>query len=263
MRVVKANTNDEYTRLYNELTSMNSIYATENIAMYTLTVMIIGFGWQYESIFLFLLCFAILIPFQILLGGHLNTFLRNGAYLMVFHEAENNALSWEEAHDYFQAHVSRDLGQFRFQRMGSSILGMIAIVCAIVTFIRHFPLNGLPLKEAVVLLLLTAIAEVFTIIVNLYYVSGSQLRKRSNIYKQLFIEASILHKVRAEQKNHPEVSIGQIFDQVFKSACAKYKQYSPLTSLDALASKEIQNKLRKILIAEEATYECEVSSQYK
>ena len=80
MKQVKADMHDEYAQLYNDMSSMNGVYATENTVMYTLAVTIIGFGWQYKSIFLFLLCFAILIPFQILLGGHLNTFLRNGAY---------------------------------------------------------------------------------------------------------------------------------------------------------------------------------------
>lgn len=89
MKQGKAGLSDEYARIYNEMSAMNGIYATENMAMYTLTITVIGFGWEFESPFLLLLSFAILIPFQILLGGHLSTFLRNGAYLMVFHEADN------------------------------------------------------------------------------------------------------------------------------------------------------------------------------
>lgn len=252
MKQVKADMHDEYAQLYNDMSSMNGVYATENTVMYTLAVTIIGFGWQYKSIFLFLLCFAILIPFQILLGGHLNTFLRNGAYLMVFHEIDNDSLSWEAAHDYFQGHVSRVLGEFRFQRMGSSILGMIALVCAIFIAIRQPTQDGLGLKEAVVVLVLTAVAEVVTIFVNLYYVSGSSLRKRSNTYKQLFLEASILRKVQEELKNHPEAEKDRMFDRVFNSVCAKCKQYPPLAGLDVLASNEIQCKWKKILKIEAA-----------
>lgn len=259
MKRVKADMHDEYARLCNELSSMNGIYATENTVMYTLTVTIIGFGWQFRSTFLFLLCFAILIPFQILLGGHLNTFIRNGAYLMVFHEVDNDSLSWEAAQDYFQMHVSRDLGRFRFQRMGSSILGMVAVVCAIVTFIRLSALYGLSTKEAGIVLVLTAVAEVVTIFVNLYYVSGSQIEKRGNIYKKLFIEASILRKVQEELKSHPKAEKDQIFDLVFNSVCTKCKQYPPLAGLDVIVSNETQYKWRKML----KIYAYEVLSQHE
>ena len=140
--------------------------------------------------------------------------------------------------------------------MGSSILGMIAVVCAVVIFIRLFiqqPVrDGLSLKEAIVVLVLTAVAEEATILVNLYYVSGSQLTKRGNIYKQLFIEANILRKVQEEQKNHPEVGKDQIFDFAFNSVCGKCKQYPPLAGLDVLSSNEIQCKWRKELKMEAA-----------
>ena len=227
MKQGKAGLSDEYARIYNELSAMNGIYATENMAMYTLTITVIGFGWEFESPFLLLLSFVILIPFQILLGGHLSTFLRNGAYLMVFHEADNESLSWEYALDYFETVVPRDLKRFRLQHMGSSILGMISLACSIVMFVRQLQAETAVQTEAVIILALTVCAEVATIVVNWYYVSGRKIKKRSNIYKRIFIETSILQDIRKDKQEHSGESKVKSLEKNLNRAYHKFKQYPP------------------------------------
>lgn len=243
----KAGQLDDYTRVCNELSAMNGIYATENMAMFSLVVAVIGLGWEFQSPFLLLLSFAVLILFQILLGGHLNTFLRDGAYLMVFHEADNNALSWESALEYFESLVPRDLKRFRFQRLGSSILGMIALACSITLIVQQYIQEDTVPVENAIILALTVFAEGTTIAVNLYYISGKRIKMRSDAYKRLFIEASILRDIRKDLKEHPGKSRFESLENVFSAAHHKFKQYPPLASDTILNCEVMRENLIKSL----------------
>lgn len=88
--------NTEYNALRAEVLNLISIQNTYIIAMYTITVTILGIGLQTQNSLLFLLPYTVLFSFQRTISAKRDGYLRIAAYIAVYLEKGSG---WESRYE--------------------------------------------------------------------------------------------------------------------------------------------------------------------
>lgn len=157
--------NTEYNALRSEILNLISIQNTYIIAMYTITVTILGIGLQTQNSLLFLLPYTVLFSFQRTISAKRDGYLRIAAYIAVYLEEGSG---WESKYATIISSIQPTKHNNKFVtvinnifvgRISSSQLG---ILCSSISIImaslnitdNNFPLTIATILSAVVLLLL-------------------------------------------------------------------------------------------------------------
>ena len=109
----------EYTSLRQEILDAINACDAYNIAMYTITITILGVALETNNPLLFLLPYVVLFPFQRAINKKKDSTIRLGAYISVFYESGDG---WESRAMFYNAAMNRGVNKPK----GESLLNRIA-----------------------------------------------------------------------------------------------------------------------------------------
>lgn len=125
---------EEYISLREEIISVIEIQNNYVIAMYTITVAILGLAIQQKNEWLFLLPYIILFSFQRIISAKKDVMIRLGAYIAVFLDDD---FGWEKYYpDIFKETTNKHNDKDSFSKLMNVISGRLAslqlgVVCSV------------------------------------------------------------------------------------------------------------------------------------
>lgn len=136
----------EYTKLCNEIDRLDSDNTNLTIAMYTISITVIGFAIQFLNPCLLLCVYLVLLPFQATMNYKENCIARDGAYIKVFYEAHNLDLQWEKYLTKFNNKLNVRNISFYLSRFGSLYIAILCVFISCGLLVYHsdfFTLTGI------------------------------------------------------------------------------------------------------------------------
>lgn len=237
------NQEHDYSRVCAEIENLNSIYATENMAMYSGAIALLGIGWENKSVFLLVLVYAVLISFQLLLNNHLYAIVKRTAYITVFHEVNSSQLTWEFAYHYVEKQPTY-YKKNTLSRLGSSVLGMISLISIIFIQFLEISNKNSTILEIGVFLGVSVVCEIILIIINLQVVFKKNIEKKGDQYKELFVYAFIYRNILREINCNKAEKLDDIIKSVIRDVIERYAKYPPLNFVDRLNRDDIYIKMK-------------------
>lgn len=150
----------EYTMLKQEIISLVELQNTYIIAMYTITITILGVAFERKSEILFLLPYVVLFSFQRIISVKRDGMLRISSYIAVYLEEGEG---WESKYEEIFNRTTRR-SRKRFSKFTNIFIGRISslqlgLLCSASSIIMHFynkikllNLNSLELQDVLVVL---------------------------------------------------------------------------------------------------------------
>lgn len=188
----------EYASLRQEMINLIDLQNNYIIAMYTITVTILGIAYERRSHILFLLPYVILFSFQRIISAKRDGLLRIAAYVSVFLEKDDG---WESRYSKVVNETCYKNNKVRYTkfmniitgRMSSFQLGFLCSISSIITCcinknINLTNLSDISLKESSTLICSVALFAI------LYYWNKDSLKAMDK--RTIYIEA--LKKKRNE-----------------------------------------------------------------
>lgn len=149
--------NTEYNALRNEILNLISIQNTYIIAMYTITITILGFGLQTQNSFLFLLPYIVLFSFQRIISAKRDGYLRIAAYITVYLEEGSG---WESRYATITGSMQSTKHKNKLNiviynvfigRISSSQLGFLCSSISIIVTLLNITEDNVPLTIVTIL----------------------------------------------------------------------------------------------------------------
>lgn len=131
---------DEISYISNQISVLNTSKENYIIAMYTITIMIIGFALEYKNNILFILPYLILFSFQRIIDSKKYNSLKYCAYLASFTD-----VGWERFFDFIEDEIFKPsydetiISRLKLVRVSSLHLGLIcSLLCSISVVTESF-----------------------------------------------------------------------------------------------------------------------------
>lgn len=149
--------NTEYNALRSEILNLISIQNTYIIAMYTITITILGFGLQTQNSFLFLPPYIVLFPFQRIISAKKDGYLRIAAYITVYLEEGSG---WESRYATITSSMQSTKHKNKLNiviynvfigRISSSQLGFLCSSISIIVTLLNITEDNVPLTIVTIL----------------------------------------------------------------------------------------------------------------
>lgn len=140
----------EYTMLKQEIISLVEIQNAYIIAMYTITITILGVAFERKSQILFLLPYIILFSFQRIISAKRDGMLRIASYIAVYLE---EGTGWESIYETISNRTIESINRKKVHSrifnvlMGRLCSAQLGLLCSSASIIMHFYNNKIKLLD--------------------------------------------------------------------------------------------------------------------